>query len=113
MNLKEFGLIYDENRVKIEDKSVIESKLKEIVGESNASSKNIDLLAYTKDSTLIGFNWLLEGKISGLADFITWPETVEHISAILRLANKEKIPVIPFGEGSGVVGGAIPIWGGI
>ena len=113
MDFKDFELIYKENRVKINDKPKIESDLREIVGANNVSTKEIDLLAYTKDSTLIGFNWLLESKISGLADFITWPETVEQISAILKLANKEKIPVIPFGEGSGVVGGAIPIWGGI
>ena len=113
MDFKDFELIYNENRVKINKRSKIESDLSEIIGMNNVSTKQIDLLAYTKDSTLISFNWLLEGKISGLADFITWPETVEQISAILKLANQEKIPVIPYGEGSGVVGGAIPIWGGI
>ncbi|MHA2036886.1 MAG: FAD-binding oxidoreductase [Promethearchaeota archaeon] len=113
MDFKDFEIIYKENRVNIDDRPKIESDLREIVGINNVSTKEIDLLAYTKDSTLIGFNWLLEGKISGLADFITWPETKEQISAILKLANRESLPVIPFGEGSGVVGGAIPIWGGI
>lgn len=113
MDLEDFELIYKENRVKIKDKTKIESKLKTIVGLNNFSTKKIDILAYTKDSTLIGFNWEIEGKIAGLADFITWPETIEQICEILKLANQEKIPVIPYGEGSGVVGGAIPIYGGI
>ena len=113
MDFKGFELIYKDNRSKIKDKSSIQAKLSEIVGNNNVSTKDIDILAYTKDSTLLAFNWLLEGKIPGLADFITWPETAEHISDILKLANQEKIPVIPFGEGSGVVGGAIPIRGGI
>ena len=113
MDLKEFELIYNENRVKIKDKSKIESKLKEIVGLNNVSTKEIDLLAYTKDSTLLTINWEIQGKIAGLPDFITWPETTEQICEILKLANQEKIPVIPYGEGSGVVGGAIPIYGGI
>ncbi|MHA2282451.1 MAG: FAD-binding oxidoreductase [Promethearchaeota archaeon] len=113
MDFKDFELIYKENRVKIDDKSKIESDLREIVGLNNVSTKKIDLLAYTKGSTLIGFNWDIEGKIAGLADFITWPETVEQISEILKLANREKIPVIPYGEGSGVVGGVIPLYGGI
>ena len=69
MDFKDFELIYKENRVKINDISKIESDLREIVGANNVSTKKIDLLAYTKDSTLIGFNWLLEGKISGLANF--------------------------------------------
>ncbi len=113
MDLNEFELIYKENRCQIKDKEKIQAKLKEILGNNNVSSKEIDILAYSKDSTLIGFNWTLQEKIAGLPDFITWPETIEQISEILKLANQEKIPVIPYGEGSGVVGGAIPIYGGI
>jgi len=113
MDLNEFDLIYKDNREEIKNKTKIVSKLAEIVGENNVSTKNIDILAYTKDSTLIAFNWTLQGKIAGLPDIITWPETVKHISEILKLANKEKIPVIPYAEGSGVVGGAIAIRGGI
>jgi len=113
MKLENFELIYTQNRVKIEDKSKIKKKLTEILGEKNVSTSEIDIFAYTKDTTLLAFNWVIEGKIAGLADFITWPETVEHISEILKLANQEKIPIIPFGEGSGVVGGAIPNVGGI
>ena len=113
MDLKDFELIYKENRFKIKDKSKIEISLKEIVGETNVSTKEIDILAYTKDTSLIGFNWTIQGQIAGLPDFVTWPETVEQISEILKFANQYKIPVIPYGEGSGVVGGAIPIYGGI
>jgi alkyldihydroxyacetonephosphate synthase len=113
MDLKEFELIYKENRVIIRDKPAIESRLKAIVGLNNVSTKDVDLLAYTKDSTLLAFNWEMEGKIAGLPDFIIWPETTEQISEILKLANQEKIPVIPYGEGSGVVGGSIPLYGGI
>ncbi len=113
MDFKEFEVIYKDNRCEIKDKQKIESKLKEIVGENNISTNEVDILAYSKDSTLIGMNWTIQGQIAGLPDFITWPETVEQISEILKLANKEKIPIIPYGEGSGVVGGAIAIYGGI
>ncbi|MFX1567811.1 MAG: FAD-binding oxidoreductase [Promethearchaeota archaeon] len=113
MDFKDFELIYKENRCEIKDKKKIELKLKEIVGDSSVSTSDIDILAYTKDTSLITFNWSLQGQIAGLPDFITWPDTVEQISEILKLANQEKIPVIPYGEGSGVVGGAIPIQGGI
>ncbi|MFX1469954.1 MAG: FAD-binding oxidoreductase, partial [Promethearchaeota archaeon] len=113
MDLKEFELIYNENRCEIKEKQKVEAKLKEIVGVKNVSTKEIDILAYTKDTTLIGFNWTLQGKIAGLPDFITWPETVEQLTEILKFANQENIPVIPYGEGSGVVGGAIPVYGGI
>ncbi|MFX0075392.1 MAG: FAD-binding oxidoreductase, partial [Candidatus Hermodarchaeota archaeon] len=113
MDINDFELIYKENRKELKDKTKIKSKLTEILGEKNISTKNSDLLAYTKDATLITLNWTLQGKIAGLPDFITWPDTKEQISNILKLANKENIPVIPYSEGSGVVGGSIPIYGGI
>ena len=109
MDFKDFELIYKNNRHEIQDKHKIKSKLSEILGDPNVSDSKIDLFAYTKDSTMIGFNWILEGKIAGLADFITWPENKDQIREILELANLEGIPIIPYAEGSGVVGGAIPI----
>ena len=113
MNIENFELIYKDNRVKIEDKPKIKAKLGEIVGIENISDNEIDILAYSKDTTLLTLNWTLEGKIAALPDFIVWPDNTEQISSILKLANEENIPVIPFSEGSGVVGGAIPIYGGI
>ena len=113
MNLEDFELIYKENRCIIKNKQDVKSKLAEIVGDSNVSDDEIDILAYSSDSTLISLNWRLQGKLTGLPDLITWPETVDQISRILKLANEERIPVIPFAEGSGVVGGAVAIYGGI
>ncbi|MHA1293796.1 MAG: FAD-binding oxidoreductase [Promethearchaeota archaeon] len=113
MPISNFELIFKKNRVEIKDKRKIKSKLSEIVGEKNVSTREIDILAYTRDTTLISMNWTIQGKIAGLPDFITWPETIEQISDILKLANEEKIPITPYAEGSGVVGGAIPIFGGI
>lgn len=113
MNIENFELIYKDNRVKIEDKPKIKAKLGEIVRIENISDNEIDILAYSKDTTLLTLNWTLEGKIAALPDFIVWPDNTEQISSILKLANEENIPVIPFSEGSGVVGGAIPIYGGI
>ncbi len=113
MELDDFDLIYSEKRKPIKNKAKTKAKLSEIVGESNLSTSNVDLLAYTRDSTLITLNWTIQGKIAGLPDIITWPETIEQISEILKLANKEDIPVTPYAEGSGVVGGSIPVYGGI
>ncbi len=113
MKFDEFELIYKKDRKEIKNKAKLESELTEILGNQNVSSESIDIFAYSKDSTLIAFNWTLQGKMMSLPDIITWPETVEQISEILKYANKEKIPVIPYAEGSGVVGGAIALRGGI
>jgi glycolate oxidase len=41
------------------------------------------------------------------------PKTAEEISAILKICNKEKIPVTPRGAGTGLSGGALPHLGGV
>ena len=113
MKLEEFDIIYNQDRVTIKDKEKLENDLIKILGKENVLSDELDLFAYTKDSTLIGFNWILEGKIAAKPDFVTLPENEEQIIQILKLANQEKVPVVPYGEGSGAVGGAIPVRGGI
>ena len=113
MKLKDLEIIYNKNRVNIKDKTKLENDLVKILGKDNVLTSELDLFAYTKDSSYIGFNWLLEGKIAARADFVALPENEQQIVEILKLANQVKIPVVPYGEGSGVVGGAIPIRGGI
>ncbi|MBI4776284.1 MAG: FAD-binding protein [Deltaproteobacteria bacterium] len=42
-----------------------------------------------------------------------WVETAEQVSQILKLANREDIPVIPRGAGTGLSGMSVPVKGGI
>ena len=46
-------------------------------------------------------------------EVVVKPKTVEQISSILKLANAYKIPVTVRGAGTGLSGGALPIYGGI
>ncbi len=41
------------------------------------------------------------------------PRTPEEIAAILQLCNREHIPLTPRGAGTGLSGGALPVYGGI
>jgi glycolate oxidase subunit GlcD len=41
------------------------------------------------------------------------PRSAEEIAAIMKLANRENIPITPRGAGSGLSGGAVPVYGGI
>jgi glycolate oxidase len=46
-------------------------------------------------------------------DVVIMPTDTDAVSRIMRLANEHRIPVTPRGAGTGVCGGAVPIYGGI
>ena len=110
---KGYTVVYQKEELSSEIKREIIKNLHEIMGKKNVSDREIDRLSYSKDYWPIALRWTLEGKVAALPDFIVWPETAQQISQLLNLANEKEIPVIPFGEGSGVLGGSVPIKGGI
>jgi len=48
-----------------------------------------------------------------LPEAVVRPRTAAEISALMKLANRERVPVTPRGAGSGLSGGAVPVYGGI
>jgi glycolate oxidase len=85
-------------------KEEILTNLETIVGKDYASNKEEDLYIYSQDPG---------ASEPRPADFVVMPQTVEEIQNIVKLANKEKIPVIPMGGGLTLSGLVIPIKGGI
>jgi len=77
------------------------------------STKESDRIIYSKDYWPIALRWHLDGKLPALPDCIVWPENEEQVAEIIRIANERQVPVVPYGEGSGVLGGAVPVKGGI
>jgi glycolate oxidase len=85
----------------MEDKT--KKALIDIVGEENYTDNLIDLIAYSKDASEHGHR----------PDAAVWPATAEEISAILKLANKDRFPVVPRGAGTSLAGLAVPEKGGV
>jgi glycolate oxidase len=75
-----------------------------IVGKQNVLTSREALRAYSYDGTT---SWIHE------PDIVLFPTSTQEISAIMKIANAEKIPVTPRGGGTNVSGGSIPIQGGI
>ena len=46
-------------------------------------------------------------------EIVVLPNSAEEISRIVKLANKELLPITPRGGGTGLAGGAVAIYGGI
>ena len=82
----------------------IVNDLKKIVGKVDVLTEKEDLASYAYDGTT---SWIHE------PDVVVFPTTAQEISEILKLANKERVPVTPRGGGTNVSGGSVPIRGGI
>ena len=52
-------------------------------------------------------------KYKHMPDAIVFAESAEQISEVMKFANKNMIPVTPRGAGTGLSGGAVPVFGGI
>ena len=52
-------------------------------------------------------------RYAHMPEIVVRPKTAKEISQIIKLANKENIPITPRGACSGMSGGAVPIYGGI
>ena len=79
--------------------------LRKIVPERRVLDLPEDLSAYANDATFY------IAKRS--PDAVAIPETTDEVSAIIRYASVNRIPVVPRGAGSGLAGGCTPIHGGI
>ncbi len=50
---------------------------------------------------------------ASMPEAVVKPRSAEEISEILRLANRERLPITPRGAGSGLSCGAVPVYGGV
>ncbi len=84
----------------------IVAALRDIVGDKAVLVDEERLEAYAHDETSID-------EYAHLPEVAVLPTTTAQVAAIVRLANRERIPITPRGAGSGLSGGAIPSLGGI
>lgn len=80
--------------------------LQDIVGEENATDDEFVRLAYSRDQ-----NWNFNPP--RMPDYVVRPANKNEVQAVLRLANRYRIPVIPIGGNLNVRGMTIPSEGGI
>ena len=52
-------------------------------------------------------------RVRGVPEAVVFPETTGEVSSILRYASARRIAVTPRGSGTGLCGGAVPVFGGI
>ena len=78
--------------------------LRQIVGEENVLSDATALEPYTHDETV---------GLRADPEVVVRVTSTAQVSAVFRLAQRERVPVTPRGEGYGLSGGAVAVHGGI
>ena len=89
------------------------AELVEIVGESRVSTSKAELIAHSRDMWPRSVLWTKTGSFPYLPDAVVSPENVREVSRLLKWANEKAVPIVPFGAGSGVCAGTLPVKGGI
>ncbi|HVE85394.1 MAG TPA: FAD-binding oxidoreductase [Myxococcales bacterium] len=77
------------------------------------SASDEDRLCYARDMWPKAILWIRQGRIPPPPDVVVWPGSEEEVAKVILLARAHKLPVIPFGAGSGVCGGVCAVHGGI
>ncbi len=93
-------------------KSQIE-KIARIVGRENISSDQYDRLKFSTGKTIEEAMKLRKGIIEKVTDLVVHPRHKEDVKELVKLCNRERIPVYVFGGGSSVNFGLRPAKGGI
>ena len=84
--------------------SDILKSLIEILGDRGVSNSAEELWFYSRDPGVLAPH---------LPDYVVAPETTEQVQKVVQLANRERIPIVPMGNGMALTGLVIPLKGGI
>jgi glycolate oxidase len=87
-----------------ERKSALRRELEAIVGVGGVLSDPDELLVYESDGLTL---------FRALADFIVFPRSAGDVSAVVKVANRERLPFVARGAGTGLSGGCLPAEGGL
>ena len=82
----------------------VRERLRELVGEGRVLTSPVDLETYGYDGTAL---------LRQRPDAVVFVRSTEEVSALLRLANEVRFPVVPRGSGTGLSGGSIPVAGSV
>ena len=84
-------------------KDQVKKELKALLSTDRATDKPEHLVTYSYDA-------YTEER---LPDIVVFPTSTEEVSAIMKIAHRENVPVTPRGSGTNLAGESVPMRGGI
>ncbi|MBI3893898.1 MAG: FAD-binding oxidoreductase [Candidatus Wallbacteria bacterium] len=91
----------------------LEKELLAIFGEGAVSGRVEERIAYSRDLWPRGHLWMRQGRVPYPADWVVWPTAEQQLVRLVEMANRLRVPLVPYGAGSGVCGGTVPVHGGV
>ena len=95
------------------DWPAIADGLTQIVGPEHVLTDAAAIDRYSADALTPYRAYYADAAFDRLADVVVRPADTAEVSRVVALAQKRRIPVIPYGGGTGVMGGVLPVQGGI
>jgi alkyldihydroxyacetonephosphate synthase len=95
------------------DIELLARELREQLGADAVLDGDESLAAYEADTYWKALAARANGTPLGRPDLVVRARSDDDVTAVLRLANRHLVPVVPWGGGSGSQGGAVPVQGGI
>ncbi len=87
--------------------------LRACVGERQVSTTPPDRVAYARDLWPRSQLDRLAGEAPQRPAAVVWPADAAQVAEVVALCRQHRVPIVPFGAGSGVCGGTLPIHGGV
>lgn len=88
-------------------------ELADLVGEANVAVDPGELAAHARDCWPLLAMRERAGETLPRPAAVVWPTSTAQASALYAWASARGVPLVPFGGGGGVVGGAAPVAGGV
>lgn len=80
---------------------------------STVTREATEVAEASRDWWPLAMTWAGADQVAALAAAIVAPTTPEQVADVLRICNELSIPVTPAAGRSGVVGGSVPLFGGV
>jgi len=86
-------------------------RLVNALGPERVAAGELERMTYSHDFASLPKVALLQWRL--YPDFVVLPQTTEEVCRLVELADETRLPLVPRGSGSGMVGGAVPNRGGV
>jgi alkyldihydroxyacetonephosphate synthase len=87
--------------------------LEALLGAGNVCTDTQTLRWFARDALRAARGFREDVRLQGEPDLVVKPASTDEVAAVVCLATQCKVPIVPYGGGTGLMGGARAIQGGI